>query len=70
MPTQFMKLGFEDRVLREDGFYNILLNGKQVGFNVDLRINYYRGLPPLTVRRFPIILFWLNLTERNLPFRR
>ncbi len=54
MPTQFMKLGFEDRVLREDGFYNILLNGKQVGFNVDLRINYYRGLPLSAVKKIEI----------------
>ncbi len=54
MPTQFMKLGFEDRVLREDGFYNVLLNGKQVGFNVDLRINYYRGLPLSAVKKIEL----------------
>lgn len=50
MPTQFMRLGFEDRVVRQDGFYNVLLNGKQVGFNLDLRINYYRGLPLSSVQ--------------------
>lgn len=54
MPTQFMKLGFEKRVLREDGFYNILLNGKPVGFNLDLRINYYRGLPLSCVHKLEV----------------
>lgn len=49
MPTKFIKCGFEDRVLREDGFYPILINGKNVGFNLDLRINYYRGLPVSSV---------------------
>lgn len=51
MATQFMKLGFEDRVIREDGFYNIKLNNKVVGFNLDLRINYYRGLPLSSVQK-------------------
>lgn len=51
MPTLFMKLGFEKRVVRPDGFYNIALNGNQVGFNVDLRINYYRGLPLSSVQK-------------------
>ncbi len=54
MATQFMKLGFEDRVIREDGFYNILLNGRQVGFNLDLRINYYRGLPLSSVQKVEV----------------
>lgn len=49
MPTKFIKCGFENRVLREDGFYPILINGKSVGFNLDLRINYYRGLPVSSV---------------------
>lgn len=44
MPTFFMKLGFDERVIREDGFYNILLNGNKVGFQLDARINYYRGM--------------------------
>ena len=44
MSTFFMKLGFTDRVLPEDGFYNVLLNDNKVGVNIDLNINYYRGL--------------------------
>ncbi len=50
MPTKFIKCGFEDRVLREDGFYPILLNQKKIGINLDLRINYYRGLPLSSVQ--------------------
>lgn len=56
MPTQFMKLGFEDRVIREDGFYNIALNGRIVGFNLDLRINYYRGLPLSSVQKIKLFV--------------
>ncbi len=51
MAKQFVKTDFEERVLREEGFYNILLNGKQVGFNLDLRLNYYRGLPLSCVQK-------------------
>jgi len=40
-----MKLGFEDRVLSETHFRNIKLNGKVVGFNLGVFLNYYRGLP-------------------------
>lgn len=54
MPTRFMKLGFDDRVIREDGFYNMTLNGKTVGFNLDLRINYYRGLPLSSVHQIKL----------------
>ena len=54
MPTQFMKLGFEDRVIREDGFHNIELNGKRVGFQLDIRINYYRGFSLSNVDRLEL----------------
>jgi hypothetical protein len=49
-----MKLGFEERVLRPDGFYHLLLNGKKVGFNLDLRINYYRGMQLSTVETLKV----------------
>lgn len=71
MATQFMKLGFTDRVIRQDGFYNLLLNGQQVGFNLDLRINYYRGLPLSSVQKIEItvdgekIPEYLMLAELN-----
>lgn len=62
MPTKFIKCGFEDHVVREDGFYNILLNGKRVGFNLDLRINYYRGLPLSSVRTLEI-----SIDDKKIP---
>lgn len=68
MATQFMKLGFENRVLREDGFYNILLNGKQVGFNLDLRINYYRGLPLSSVQKIEVTVDGEKIPEHLMLF--
>jgi Domain of unknown function (DUF6379) len=44
MPTVFIKLGFDQKVLCEKRFRNILLNEKQVGFNLGINLNYYRGL--------------------------
>lgn len=44
MATQFMKLGFDDNVIKEEEFYNLKLNGKTVGVNIGLGLNYYRGL--------------------------
>ncbi|MCF0231532.1 MAG: hypothetical protein HUJ63_04530 [Enterococcus sp.] len=64
MATFFMKLGFDDRVLREDGFYNIKLNGKQVGFNLDLRINYYRGLPLSSVQKLTIAVDGEEISDK------
>ena len=69
MPTQFMKLGFEKRVLREDGFYNILLNGKPVGFNLDLRINYYRGLPLSSVHKIEVTVDGEKIPEYLMLFQ-
>jgi hypothetical protein len=45
MSVKYMKLGFEDLVIDENNFYNLKINNKVVGFNLDLRLNYYRGLP-------------------------
>lgn len=56
MTEQFVKSDFEERVLREDGFYNICLNGQQVGFNLDLRLNYYRGLPLSSVHKIEVAI--------------
>ena len=45
MATRFMKLGFEERVLSDRHFRPITLNGRVIGFNLGLYLNYYRGLP-------------------------
>lgn len=68
MPTQFMKLGYEDRVIREDGFYNILLNGEQVGFNLDLRVNYYRGLPVSSIQKLELYIDGEKIPEYLMQF--
>lgn len=54
MSTFFMKLGYTERVLPEDGFYSVLLNGTKVGFNIDLNLNYYRGLALSCVEKLEI----------------
>lgn len=49
-----IKSEFGDRVLREDGFYNLLLNGRQIGFSLDIRLNYFRGLPLSCVKQLEV----------------
>jgi hypothetical protein len=44
MPVKFMKMPYENLVLNEESFKPLVINGKTVGFSLDLRINYYRGL--------------------------
>jgi hypothetical protein len=44
MPTVFIKLGFDNKVLCEKSFRNIYLNEVPVGFNLGINLNYYRGL--------------------------
>lgn len=69
MPTKFSRLGFEKRVIRPDGFYNILLNRKQVGFNLDLRINYYRGLPLSCVQKLEVEVDGEKIPEHLMQFQ-
>lgn len=69
MATQYLRLGFENQVLRPDGFYNILLHGKQVGFNVDLRINYYRGLPLSCVRKIELTVDGKQIPQELMLFQ-
>ena len=66
MPTKFIKCGFEDRVIQKDGFYPIILNGKKVGFNLDLRINYYRGLPLSSVQEITVKLDGTKIPDKDI----
>lgn len=79
MATFFMKLGFTDRVLQDEGFHNILLNGKKVGVNLDININYYRGLALSCVQKLevkidgqeiPQHLMVFELNEKKFPVDR
>ncbi|MCU7549771.1 DUF6379 domain-containing protein [Chitinophagaceae bacterium LB-8] len=54
MPTKFLKLGFDDRVLCERSFRNIYLNGNRVGFNLGVNLNYYRGLHVSCIERLEV----------------
>lgn len=56
MATKFMKLGFEDNVIKEDEFYNLELNGEIVGVNIGLGLNYYRGMHLSCVQNLQIMI--------------
>jgi hypothetical protein len=40
-----MKLPYVDRVLRPDSLRELVLSSGVVGFTLDVRLNYYRGMP-------------------------
>ncbi|OZB89164.1 MAG: hypothetical protein B7X41_04275 [Microbacterium sp. 14-71-5] len=54
MPTLFMKLPHEDKVLRTDALRELRLNQEVVGFSLDIGLNYYRGLPLSAVEKLEI----------------
>lgn len=54
MPVKFLKLGFDDRVLSEKTFKNIHLNNNPVGFNLGIKLNYYRGQHVSTIERLEL----------------
>lgn len=54
MPTLFMKLPHEDKVLRADALRELRLDEEVVGFTLDVGLNYYRGLPLSAVERFEL----------------
>lgn len=54
MPTLFMKLPHEDKVLRAGALRELTLDGEVVGFTLDIGLNYYRGLPLSAIERFEI----------------
>jgi hypothetical protein len=78
MPVKFLKLGFDDRVLLEKNFKNIYLNNNPVGFNVGIKLNYYRGQHVSTIERLELsvdgqaipqhlILFCINDKKFTIP---
>lgn len=52
MPTKFMKLGFDEKVLR--ALSNETENGTPVGYVLDVGFNYYRGTPISAVERLEL----------------
>jgi hypothetical protein len=54
MPTLYMKLLHEDKVLRPGSLRRLVLNDATVGFTLDVGLNYYRGMPLSSVEEFEI----------------
>ncbi len=62
MPVKFLKLGFDNRVLRQESFKNIYINGNKVGFNLGIKLNYYRGQHVSTIERLEV-----KIDEQPIP---
>jgi hypothetical protein len=56
MATSYMKLPYEERVLRPDSLRRLRLPGGEVGFSLDVRLNYYRGMPLSAIERLELHL--------------
>lgn len=78
MAVKFLKLGFDKRVLRQESFKNLYLNDHKVGFNLGIRLNYYRGQHLSTIERLEVkvdgelipqdlILFCINDKKFTIP---
>ncbi|MBD3689741.1 hypothetical protein H8R18_00580 [Nanchangia anserum] len=52
MPTKFMRLGFEKQTLRN--LKNVKEKGHDVGWTIDVGLNYYRGTPLSAVERLEL----------------
>ncbi len=68
MATFFMKLGFTERVLADEGFHNILLNGEKVGVNLDININYYRGLALSCIQKLKVKIDGKEIPQNLMVF--
>jgi len=54
MPTLFMKLVHEDKVLRPQALRVLRLGEETVGYSLDIGLNYYRGLPLSAVEKLEL----------------
>lgn len=52
MPTKFMKLGFDEKVLRR--LANETESGTAIGYVLDVGLNYYRGTPVSAIERLEL----------------
>lgn len=52
MPTKFMRLGFDDKVLRR--LANETESGAPTGYVLDVGLNYYRGTPVSAIERLEL----------------
>ncbi|RFA15949.1 hypothetical protein B7R21_02995 [Subtercola boreus] len=68
MPTSYMKLPYEDKVLRPDALTAIALETGPVGFRLDIGLNYYRGLPLSAVEEFTLSIDGEQIPDHLLLF--
>lgn len=59
MPTKFMKLGFDEKVLRR-------LVNESDGFVLDVGFNYYRGTPISAVERLELTIDGERISEERI----
>lgn len=68
MPTLFMKLPHEDKVLRPDALRRLVLRDEVVGYSLDIGLNYYRGLPLSAVETFELVVDGVAVPEHLMLF--
>lgn len=56
MPTVYMKLPYEEQVLRPDALRAVRLGDGSSGFTLDLGLNYYRGQPLSAVEKLDVTI--------------
>ncbi|HQY98979.1 MAG TPA: DUF6379 domain-containing protein [Propionicimonas sp.] len=66
MPTLFMKLPHEDKVLRPDALRELKLGDQVVGFTVDVGLNYYRGLPLSAIEELELTVDGVAVPATNI----
>lgn len=68
MPTSYMKLPYEDVVLRPGSLRAVVLETGPVGFTLDVGLNYYRGLPLSAVEEFSLTIDGERVPDHLLLF--
>lgn len=56
MPTLFMKLPHQDKVLRPGSLRELRLGEEKVGFTLDIGLNYYRGMPLSSIETLELVV--------------
>jgi hypothetical protein len=69
MSRQFLRFGYEKQVINPDQFYNLDRNGTTVGFNLDLRLNYYRGMSVSCIERLEVAVDGKTVPQDQMRLR-
>lgn len=68
MTTAYLKLPYVSAVLRDGALTPIALEHGPVGFQLDIGLNYYRGLPLSAVERFELSIDGERIPDHLLLF--